>query len=63
MERLKKSKKTHEELKKEEAERSINEEPYQTIRLDDPLIEEKLAIRNRVRGRWERLREKLDRNK
>lgn len=57
---IRKSKKTEEELRKEYASQSMQEDPYQELRMDDPYIEEKRQVRSRVRGKWDRLKEKLD---
>lgn len=57
---IRKSKKTEEELRKEYAEQQMQEDPYQELRMDDPYIEEKARVKSRVRGKWDRLKQKLD---
>lgn len=56
---IKKSNKTLEQIKKEQADKAMAENPYDEIRLDDPLQAEKAKAKPKYKGRWERIREKL----
>lgn len=53
------SNKSEKQLKEEEAERVMAENPYQEIRLDDYMSEEKMKAKQKHKGRWERIRQKL----
>jgi hypothetical protein len=56
---VRKSKKSEKELRNEHAEQQMAENPYEKVRLDDEYLEEKLKVRPKHKGRWERIRAKL----
>lgn len=57
---IRKSKKTEEELRDEYAKEEIEKDPYQELTFNDPYHQEKARHKGRVRGKWDRLKEKLD---
>lgn len=54
--RVKKSKKSEEQLREEYAEQTTG--PYEDLSLDDPYFEEKQKVRSKLRPFYNRLKEK-----
>jgi hypothetical protein len=58
----KKSKKTEEELRLEHAEREMALDPYQEVTFNDEYHSEKAKFKDKYKGRYERLRQKLEKS-